>query len=76
MEIAEDFPEDIVIGENINFVYLKNEISKILNFRLPDTIDQNLFEFMKKIFEKLSQNDQMIKSKEIKLKEFQDELAR
>lgn len=32
MEIAEDFPDDMVVGDNLNFIYLKNELNKLLNY--------------------------------------------
>lgn len=39
MEIADEFENDIVLGENINYVYLKNEVSKLINYKLPDNLD-------------------------------------
>ncbi len=50
--------ENLVNNNSINFVYLKNELGKLLGFKLPENIDSSQEELFKKIYNKVQEMDQ------------------
>ena len=76
MELVLEEGEILVRDENINFVYMKNELGKILGLKMPEVVEVGSQDLLKRIFDKVQLMDQSVRLKESKIKEFQEELAK